>query len=126
MNPQNVGGTGNFIIQALEGSNVIDELSIYPPLGIASATKSLDSTRVQLRTGFKSNAGEVSEYIIYFKNYQLVSKGSYIVIHIPVSSGFILNSNPKCSSINMYGKIIKGTLVCTMVINTSTNLLSNV
>ena len=69
MNPKNVGGTGNFIVQALEGSNIIDELSIYPPLGIASEAKTLDSTRVELKTGFKSNAGEVSEYIIYFKNY---------------------------------------------------------
>jgi len=110
----------------LEGSNVIDQLSIYPPLGIASATKSLDSTRVELKTGFKPNAGEVSKYIIYFKNHQLISKGSYIIIHIPISSGFVIASNPKCVSINMYGKIIKGTLVCTTVINTSTNLLSNI
>jgi len=126
MNPLNVGGTGNFIMEALEGSNVIDELSIYPPLGIASATKSLDSTRVELKTGFKSNAGEVSEYIIYFKNHQLISKGSYIIIHIPIQSGFQLNSSPKCSSVSMYGKVIKGSLVCTTILNTSTNLLSSV
>ena len=61
----------------MEGNNIIDELLIYPSIGISQQSKELYSTRVELSTevGSKLNAGEKSQYLIYFRTNRSFRKG---------------------------------------------------
>jgi len=111
-NPTSSGGTGMFIMKSYTGQNLLDENAIFGVIGIASAINLLTNTMVSLKSGGVSTAGAFTTYLLKFKISSYIPWNSYIKITIPVSSGFVLNKFPSCSSYPIYNKILPGVLHC--------------
>lgn len=64
MNPDYSGGTGNFKLKTIKGSNTLDLNLIFGTIGIGDGVKQLTSV---LLTSTDLKAGNVSNYSIQFK-----------------------------------------------------------
>jgi len=104
-----------FILKSYTGQNLLDENEIFGVIGIASAVNLLTNAMVTLISGGVSTAGAFTTYLIRFRTASNIPWNSYIKITIPISSGFVLNKFPACSSYPISNQILPGVLQCETV-----------
>ena len=114
INPEKKGGTGNFEVRSLKGSNTIDENLIFGTIGMGETPNILRSVSIKYdSTGGSAYAGESSQYLFGFKVVSFVPAGSYFRITLPKGKGYSANTNPTCSFVSVLGILPQGSMVCT-------------
>ena len=111
LNPNTIGGTGQFIIQTYQGANLIDENRIYGLLGFGGAIGTMTSTTVAVNSGSSTAAGKFSQYIFSFRTDVFLPQNIYIQLQLPINT-FAVSLYPSCSSFPINGNLITGSFTC--------------
>lgn len=115
INPDKKGGTGNFEVRSMKGSNIIDENLIFGTIGMGEVPETLRSTQItfDVAAGGVSTAGLISKYTFTFKTVSFAPKGSYFRITLPQGLMYSATANPPCGFLPVLGVTPVGTLTCT-------------
>ena len=115
INPDKKGGTGNFEIRSLKGSNIIDENLIFGTIGMGETPQILRSTSIVFDSSFGgvSTAGLVSRYTFNFKTVSFAPLGSYFRITLPIGLNYNAAASPACGFRPVLGVTPIGTMICT-------------
>lgn len=114
INPDTKGGTGNFQVRSIKGSNVIDENLIFGTIGMGEVPNTLTSTSVIYDPiGSTSAAGKATKLIFRFKTVSFIPKSSYFRITMPLGQGYSATATPLCQFLPVLGQMPSGTTTCT-------------
>ncbi|KAL4499934.1 hypothetical protein ABPG72_015283 [Tetrahymena utriculariae] len=112
LNPSTKGGVGSFILQTLQGQNIVDQNKIFGIIGIADVSTNLISANIQVNPSGSDLAGDYTSYQLTFQTANNIPAGSYFILNIPTD--FTLQYYPTCISPSLNGYFIAGQLVCTL------------
>ncbi|EAR97741.2 histone deacetylase family protein (macronuclear) [Tetrahymena thermophila SB210] len=115
LNPSTKGGVGSFILQTLQGQNIVDQNKIFGIIGIADISTNLISANIQVNPSGSDLAGDYTSYQLTFQTASNIPAGSYFILQIPTD--FTLEDYPTCISPSLNGYFIAGQLICTLQSN---------
>jgi hypothetical protein len=110
-NPEQIGGTSQFVIRSYRGANIIDESLMFGILGFGGSIGTLTSTTVAIDGSSSSAAGDVSKYIFSFKTDIFLPQNTYFKFNLPKAT-FEVSKFPSCSSFPINGNVIAGVFSC--------------
>lgn len=111
LNPDKIGGTGQFLLRSYRGTNMIDESLMVGILGFGGEIGSMTSTTVAVDGSSSTAAGATSKYIFSFRTDMSLPQNIYLRLQLPRDT-FTVSKYPSCSSFPINGKTISGVFTC--------------